>query len=46
MGLFDFWGKKDCQYSSEIMIQIANEWTEDFIETAPKFERAYIRDEV
>ena len=46
MGLFDFWGKKDCQYSSEIMIQIANEWTEDFIQTAPKFERAYIRDEV
>ena len=51
MGLFDYlFGSKNNDknsYSSEIMIQLATKWTEDFLHSAPKLQSAtYDKDEI
>ena len=51
MGIFDFlFGSKnnnDNSYSSEVMIQLATKWTEDFLRSAPKLQSAtYDKDEI
>lgn len=46
MGIFNFLNGRNNQYSSEVMIKIAKEWTDDFLSEAPQFEKAYNRDEV